>query len=451
MTIHERSRRLSGLLAACFALLAAPAAAQDPPPPLLPSDTPPPAPPAPPAPAPGPDAPPPAIPGDEPPPLPAQALPVAPLAVPPPAEPVPVPSGREPKRGASARTLKGHVFPTPFLVDTAFVTTHFGLGAEIGHQSVYGVLTSPFTNAMGVGTQSYQFDASVGVANLYASLGVAVSDRVEIGADASYSSLLGSDVNTAILYGGQYAWTLRPGVRFRLLRSTSSGTEIGLHLYGNFSSGTIQNPQAVVREIANELSTIAGNNNNQIACLGTGQLSCVFVPGFNPQSAVSTTNTVAGAGATFALAQAVSSNFGLQFALGAELGRGWNDYAGNEIASTPFVFHVGVAPSYSFGPVVPITIRAEYLFTVDVVATQGVTSTMSETTADAGTITTIQHGLVGGVYFTGKSDLQLGALFTAGFTQSAQSLSNSDGSGTDTVAQAPTTTLTGQINARYFF
>ena len=49
----------------------------------------------------------------------------APAEPPPPPEPL---TSRDRRRGAAARSINGYAFPTPLLIDSAFVTTHVGLG-----------------------------------------------------------------------------------------------------------------------------------------------------------------------------------------------------------------------------------------------------------------------------------------------------------------------------------
>jgi hypothetical protein len=427
-------------LAVCIVLAAHTAAAQDPPPPMLPSDTPEPVKPDAPPPAPPPEAPPSALP----PPAPSPQAWSTPTPLPEAAPPAEAPTAR---RGTAARTLKGHTFPTPFLLDTAFITTHVGLGVELGHQWNYGAFTGA-QSAMGSET-TYQYDQSISVTTEYLSAGLALNEKTEIGVDASYSSVMGSDVNTAILYGGQTSWNLRPGARFRLLHSASTGSQLSLHLYGNFGSGAQQNPLGVIGEIAAEINTVAQTGNT--TCLAAGELACALTgKGYNAQTSVSTTRTAVVGGATFSLAQAVSSLFGLQFSLGAEAGHAWLTVPGNggmqnisvgstEIGSTPFAFHVGMAGSLDFGPTVPLALMGEYLFTVNYEPTEG-------TASDSGAITTLQSGLVAGAFYTGRSDFVLGALFTATFSQGAVGFD--DGS-SDSLA--PTTIVTGQVTARYFF
>ncbi len=113
-----------------------------------------------------------------------------------------------------------------------------------------------------------------------------------------------------------------------------------------------------------------------------------------------------------------------------------------------------MAPSIDLGPTVPITLMAEYLLTVTNSSTVSSTVDTQSLAADAGTVLTIQNGLAAGVYYTGRKDLVLGALFTATFAEAQQSTTD-DTTGTPqtvtTTVQPPLTRLTGQINARYFF
>jgi hypothetical protein len=465
MTKDERSRALARVAlatvaAACVALTTGPAAAQDPPPPLLPSEVPQPPPPASP---PAPDAPPrpPApLPNDEPPPL---ALPPPFTPAPAPDAPVEPPSSsnrpRESRYAASARTLNGHTFPTAFLIDSAFVQTNVGIGVEIGRQWEYGVQpASPASPSPTSSPDSFQYDRALALTTQYLSFGVAVSDRVEIGMSASYSAMVSGDVNAAILFGGRTAWTLTPGARFKLFRSSQA--QMALHLYGNFGSSAWQNPALVITEISNEVGQIAGNAGNptpnptRMSCLADGNLACALTtPGFNPQTSAYTSQSNFGGGGTLSLAAAFTSSFGLQAALGLEAGYAPSTAGGATFASAPVIFHVGVAPSFDLGPSVPLTLMAEYLLTVTNSSTVSSSIDSASVMADAGSVLTIQNSLVGGVYYTGRRDLVLGLLFRADFAE-AQSSFPDDSTGTtmtDTVVQPPLTRLTGQINARYFF
>ena len=99
---------------------------------------------------------------------------------------------------------------------------------------------------------------------------------------------------------------------------------------------------------------------------------------------------------------------------------------------------------------------AEYLFTVGYVPTSGLvpSANMMGLTPDAGTLTTLQHQFAAGVYYTGRSDLVVGALFTATVASSATSTTQDDGTGSPqavTVDLPPVRAVGGQVTARYFF
>jgi hypothetical protein len=460
MIKDERSRAfarvaLATLAAACVAFATGPAAAQDPPPPMLPGDVPPPPLPTPPAPdaQPKPPAP---LPSDEPPPL---ALPPPTTAAPEPATPVePPPStrggGRESRYAASARTLNGLTFPTAFLIDSAFVQSHIGLGVEIGRQWEYGVQPASPTSMNQMSTpDTFSYDRAVATATQYASFGVAVSDRVELGVSATYASMVSGDVNAAILFGGRTAWSLAPGARFKLFRSSQA--QMALHFYGNFGSSAWQNPALVVGEISNEITQIAGSS-KRTACLADGNLACALTTAgipFNAQQAAYTSQSNFGGGATLSLAAAFTASFGLQAALGLDAGYSPSNAGGNAFASAPVIFHVGVAPSFDLGPTVPITLMAEYLFTVTNSSTVSTATDSSALSADGGSLLTLQSNITAGVYYTGRRDLVLGLLFNATFAES-QSTFTDDSTGTsvtNTTVQPPLTRLAGQLNARYFF
>jgi hypothetical protein len=442
---RARARRLATSVAACLALATRAAAAQDPPPPMLPSDAPdtPPPPPPPDAPRPPPDAP---RPLPETPPARPPETPVAPPARPPEttfapqpeAPPVEPPAPRE-KRGANTRTLGGHTFPTPFLVDSAFPQSYVSFGAELGHETDFGLF---------IGAETSQYDASFGVSSQYVSAGFAFLDRYELGLSASYSSALASDVNTLLLYGGKSAWELHPGVRIRLFRSTS--TQLALHLYGDFAGGANQNPSIIIAEIGNEVQGIASNS-GRTSCLMNGDLSCIFTTaGFNPQQVANISSTLLGGGVAFNLAQTLGSSLGVQGTVSLEVGSrsvigvatGGTPPAPD--ISTPVSFHVGVAPSLDFAPLfgAPITLMGEYLFTLVEEPIQGTGI------IDAGTVQTIQSQFSVGGYYTGRRDLQLGAMFNVTLSQATNTFSDAT---VPASTLPPITVLAGQVSARYFF
>lgn len=405
----SRQMRLASF-AVTFAalLLAAPAVAQDPPPPLQPADVP--------------DLPP--SPADTPPTVAASpAVAAAPPAVEPPA----------PTRRDDPRTLKGHAFRPPLLLDSAFVTTFVDLSASVGRQVTPGLQISAMS-ALGVG-HVFAYDATQSVVTGRIQGGVRLGERVEVDVDGSYTGSVVGDQNTALLFGGQSAFDVRPGIRFGALRSPGSGTALGLRAYGAFSSSSRLSPARVLADITRNLGAIAGDN-NAAACLQTGDLTCALGADYNAFAAMRISRATYGGGVAASLAQAFGSRFGLQATTGFELARGSiNTPTAAGIGSTPFSFHAGVAPSLDLAPSVPLGISAEYRFEFANESYGGAASGTS------GAIRTVKHGVAAGVYYTGRRDLVLGAAFVGSFS----SLTS------DVGALAGSNLISGLVTTRYFF
>jgi hypothetical protein len=441
MTKQVRScaRFAAALAMACSALRAAPAAAQDPPPPLLPAEPTTPLPPPPPS----PDAPPPEVATPTPPDTTPPLAPTAPTVTPKEPAPAPPPPRAPETRRESARTLGGLAFVSPFLIDSAFTQTHAGFGLELGHQTELGVVP-PAPSSSGA-VAPFQYDRSLGVTTQYLSFGFAIGERVELGFSAGYATQLSSDVDGALFFGGKSTWNLRPGARVRLIHRPSTGTQLAVHVYGDFGASAWQNPAGVLAEIATE-ATLFTTNPMQLACLQANNISCALTsPTFNAQVAALTNRTQYGAGATVGLAQHVAGGFGVQAAVGFEADYASVSAAGTTYGSVPVAFHVGVAPSFDLGAV-PLTLMAEYLFTLIDETTVSSQMNAMDQTADTNTLLTLENAAVFGAYYTGRRDLTVGALFSATFDRITAT--GSDGTA---LAQPPVTRLAGQVNARYFF
>jgi hypothetical protein len=185
----------------------------------------------------------------------------------------------------------------------------------------------------------------------------------------------------------------------------------------------------------------------QMDCLQANKLSCALKSStFDAQAAALTSRAQYGAGATLGVAQAVGGGFGVQGAVGFEVDYASGGAAGLSFGSVPAAFHVGAAPSFDLGRWVPLTLMAEYLFTVTVEKTVTSSANAAGAVADDNTLLTLRNAVAGGVYYTGRPDLQIGALFGATFDH--VTTTGSDGS---TSAQPSLTRLAGQVTGRYFF
>lgn len=413
MRLSPRALALAALTAATGFILsiAAPAAAQDPPPPLPPSD----------APLPPPDAPPAPMPPAGRPEPPARDRPASPAVEPPTPPPGDAEPGPRPPRD-DARFLKGQTLLTPALLDSAFVATHVAIGGELGRQS----------------DDASSFNIVTG----HVQAGVSFAGRVELGLEASYAGFVVGDQNTAIQPGGQNAYDLRPGLRLRAFRSASTGTQLGLRAYGVFDSSTRLNPGRVFAEVASQLSQIAADP-ARFKCLTLGQLDCALVDKngkpFDLFAAMRVSRSLLGGGAAVSVAQAFNARLATQASVGLEIGHGSSSTKDlGTLSSTPVTFYLGVAPSFALGPSVPVALMAEYRLEL---VTESFSGGSSGAVSTASTNTALRHGFAGGVYYTGRPELQLGAAFKGSVTANSA----------DGVAVGSTTALSGLVTMRYFF
>jgi hypothetical protein len=409
--------RLSSIAAAAAVLLlVAGAGAQDPPPPLPPADVPP-------------DPPPPA--GKAPPVTPAEPPSVAPLAEPPAPEP---PAPEPPGRRDDPRTLKGHPFRPPLLLDSAFVASYVDVSTSIGRAVTPGIQVLA-SSALGV-SHELDYDATQTVVTGRLQAGVRVADRLELGLDASYAALSPADQNTALLFGSQSAFDLRPGLRLSVLRSPATGTQVGLHAYGVFAGSSRLSPARVLAEIAKDIHGIAADGPS-VACLQTGDLACALGDKFDSLASMRIARNTYGGGASVSVAQAFGAHFGMQGSAGFEVARASSQTpAAGAVGSTPVGFSVGVAPSLDFAPAVPLGISAEYRFDY---ATETFPAPAGSTVA-SGPTTTLKHGVAAGLYYTGRRDLVVGASFVGSFSSASSDAGGLGG----------TNTLSGVFTVRYF-
>jgi hypothetical protein len=335
---------------------------------------------------------------------------------PPAAEP---PSEARPSRD-DARVLKGQTLVTPALLDSAFVSTYAGVAGELGRQSddnsSFNIVTGHFLAGVSFG-------------------------RVEVGLDASYAGFVVGDQFTAVQLGGQNAYDVRPGLRLRAFRGASSGTQLGLHAYGVFDSSTRLNPLRVLEAVTDQIQQIAADP-ARAKCLKQGQLDCALLDSagnpFDAFGAMKVTRALYGGGLSASLAQAFGARFALQASVGLEVGHGTlSTRSLGTVGSTPVNVSVGVAPSLGFGPSVPLALMVEYRFdfTTEAFGTPSLGAT------PVGTNGTLRQGFAGGVYYTGRPELQIGAAFKGSFATNS-----SDG-----VAQPSTTAISGLTTMRYFF
>lgn len=408
-----RHRLLFALTAALVLTASARARADDPPPPDPPSD-PPPAPPK--------DVAPPAPPKDVAPPPQSPPKDVAPPVDPPPD--LPLIAVEE----TSDRALRGHLFPTPLLVDRAFVLTTAGLTSMLAVRSVPGV---EVLNADGTGVPySFTYDRSLGVTAQELDVAIAIRKVVDLDLAIRYETLLPRENVSTAVFGAASSFEARPGVRVRLLRRPSSGTLLGAHAFGVFVTGARQTPAQLFAAVAKDLVGIAGDGIRR-SCLLAGDLECALGSDVDPSALSKVSRSEMGAGAALTLAQGFNSYVGLQVMAGFSATKATVKSPVADASAVPVTAIVGVAPSLDLNPIIPFGAMIEYR--------------LRATVESAFDTTTLDHAIAATVLYTGRKELNAGLSFRANVTMSSVKFFGVS------VAQPTATDLGAVASIRYFF
>jgi hypothetical protein len=342
-----------------------------------------------------------------------------------------------------ARTLRGHTFPYPRYLDSAFVATTFHVGAGVELYSQPEVQTG-FAASAGE-PQLFTYDRDLVFARLRAALDLAPWEVFALSFDATYLAQVGVSEQSLFLFGADTGYELGPGLKARLWRSDSGSTQLGLHVGGRFAGGLQAVPQGLLRELALELAAIA-QDQGRINCLVAADFECAF-DNIDLITAIQLHRKRYGANAFLNLAHAFSRAIGAQLTLG--LGGSYSNYTWRylgDIDTGSFEFTAGLGPSFNFYPDFPLGVSLEYRLDVehnvyDAVAGAEGQPSVEEATSDTATA----HRLAAGAYFTGRRDLMLGAIVGLSFIDESAELGK-------TAADQPKATLVSvQFDMRYFF
>jgi hypothetical protein len=384
-----------------------------------PPSAPPPAPPA--SSAPSPPPPPASTPAPEPPP---------PAHEPPPAPAEPVPTPPPPARAPDeARSLKGHAFLYPALIEAPFVTSSIRLATEIGAFAQRGVsatssIDTPFVSSPVI------YDRDPRFVQQHFGVGVAVSQYLGFDFDGSYAALVGGNEQSAFLYGSSSGDDLRVGTRIKILRLAGLGTQIGARVYGLLQNNTRLRPASLLEEIARENKT--GTDATRNECLAAGDFSCAFAKGFSASDALRISRAQYGGGLSVSAAQPLGTRFGIIASLGADFSAAKLTSLAGNVSSTPISVYAGLAPSVDLAPTLPLGAMLEYRILHQNESFSG------SNNAPGGSAGSDQHSVAAGVYYTGRPELQLGFIFAGTFTTTSNT-------------EPLTSVLSGRLSARYFF
>ena len=268
------------------------------------------------------------------------------------------------------RTLKGHTFIPPARIDTAFVTTHFGILLGGAYQKI--TPTSP-ANASAHEVAGLSTALRFGI-RFAPWLGMFVAVRGQVG--------VGITEQAAFSRGGRAIGDWEVGLAGRILRREGSGTQLGVRLKGIGRHGYGVVPESVVADI---LAAIIGQ------------------PTQRPTLDIVSTEHSFGFSGALTAAQAINSHFGLQASIdGGVLSTSYGlEYGADETGtdSTRFLFATGIAATADFMPFVPLGMMVEYRFRIRVEETE-----WFETEDFGGS----NHIIGGGLFYTGRRALALG-------------------------------------------
>ena len=338
-----------------------------------------------------------------------------------------------------ARTLKGYTFAYPRYLGNAFIATSFHAGAGVEFYDQEGVESEVETPDGEL--ETFEFDRELVFARLRSNLDFAIGEIVGLGAGAEYRAQVGANEQSLFLYGAETGYAITPRLKVRLWRGSSSGSQLTLEAHGAFSGGLRAVPQGLLRELAVEIAEIA-QDDERITCLVAADFECAFDE-VDLVDAIRLHRQSYGGGGMLAFAQRLGGVAGLQLALGLDgVGSSYSwGYLG-DIDAGSVLFHAGASPSLNFYPSFPLGLSFEYRFHVEHTAYDpseeaGIGDDASETATG--------HKVGIGAYFTGRRDLQLGAILGLSFMSESADVGRSASDGPEAFVAA------AQFDMRYFF
>lgn len=276
-----------------------------------------------------------------------------------------------------SRQLRGHTFLFPILEQTSFVTTHVGIREGLARYSVPDLPIGRLgtTDVLLTGLQQ----------NL--DLGLALTPWLGLEGFAQGTVIAGANTRSLLANGASTELTGQVGPIIRLWRGENSGTQLSLRANFSFSQG---------REIT-VFPLVNGIVNNPLLTAGD-----VLNGNFGQLIRVPTKETALNGGAF--LAQAFSRTFSLQASATAQYGwdqrQPFDPVTNLRLTQKSHALRINLfaALAADFGPHgVPVAVMGEYRFT-----------TGRETYVDLPDRTLAVSTVALGVYYTGRTNLQLG-------------------------------------------
>jgi hypothetical protein len=274
------------------------------------------------------------------------------------------------------RTLKGHTFQLPAYFPSAFVLTYLGLRT-----------TARFVSIHNAPTIAGDLNLNTTGAAVSLDFGVKFNDIVALDVTAGVRAIVGTNLPALVYAGATYDHGLGVRVPVRILRIESSGTQLSLAPYFSFTSGQVATllPLFINRPAATLATTLEGNTSELLAIPIKTTTFGLHVP----------------------FAQALSPIFGLQALAG--FGRDvvniktfdtvQNQRVSNSVGGWNFDF--AVAFGADGNPVgLPVAGLVEYTVSRQPAATSLIVNPDTQSV----------HTIAGGVYYSGRRDLQAGII-----------------------------------------
>ena len=338
------------------------------------------------------------------------------------------------------RTLLGHTFAYPRLLDTAFTAANFFVGSSIEffHQ---GDVTTRFALPDG-SVEQFSFDRDIGFVRLRYGVDFQLHELFSMGLEADYLAEVGANEEAIILHGGQTGFDFRPNMKFRIVRSDEYGSQLAIRAHGTFQGGIRAVPQGLLVELSEQLTEIA-NDPRRSACLVEANFDCAFSGNVNIGDAIRVSRSRFGGGGSLNYAQALNRYLGGQLSVGVEGAQlEVSAPALGDINASSVVFNIGISPSLNLDPTLPIGMTLEYRFQVD---SNSYDASPQAGIDEAVSTTANSHRFGAGLYYTGRRDLMLGWIAGVALLEDAERV-------LDVAQEQPEATVfAAQFDMRYFF
>jgi hypothetical protein len=325
-----------------------------------------------------------------------------------------------------SRTLDGHTFIYPRLVDTAFTASNFHVGTSVEFYHQAGV-TSKVTELDGT-VQELEYDRDLAFVRLDYGVHFQLMEVVSIGLDADYLAEVGANQESLMLYGGQTGYDFRPTAKLRMWRSEDYGLQLAMRGYATVSGGVRAVPQGILSEVVTE---------ERAECVM--DRACAI----EEDALDAITRTRNGGGGSVSLAKSLGRYVGMQAMVGFEGARLQVEGPNAAIDATSMVFSAGASPSLDFFPGWPVGVALEYRFDLHRQQISEITGTTTEIPQSA--VLAKAHRFGASIHYTGRRDLMLGWSAGGAYLEDAER-------GLDSANAEPNALVfAAQFDMRYFF